>query len=369
MKPDRPSRILLHGCYANRNFGDLLMLDLLSLRIRERFGTTPICPWIHKDKKKSVLAKPGHGLFDFLFAQAAILGGGGYLYHTAGQSLKGLKRYSLPASIWQKRAIPYAIIGVGAGPAMSPEGREHVLRICDGARAITLRDQESHDLLVEAGVPKERIRATADLALDMVPGDIPDWAHAKAGQLLGVRTQDRIRLGLHFETYRKQPEKLAGLIGAIAGALARHDHVEPIWLFDHDMRSLPRIAELCEKHRLINPRFIPCQDHWTTAALIAQLDAVITSKLHVGIAAWTLGVPAAGYSVHPKTHRFFSQCGRSQFQCADTAPPDIVAHWIALVAEHALAFNTLDAGTRTRLANLAAINYAVLDDFLNSALG
>lgn len=91
-----PERILLHGCYANRNFGDLLMLDMLTMRIRKAFNVTPVCPWVRRDRRKFVAAKSGHGLVDCLFADAAIFGGGGYIDHKAGTSLKGLRRYSTP---------------------------------------------------------------------------------------------------------------------------------------------------------------------------------------------------------------------------------------------------------------------------------
>ena len=360
-------RILLHGCYANRNFGDLLMLDMLTMKIQEAFNVTPVCPWVRRDRRKFVAAKSGHGLIDCLFADAAVFGGGGYIHHKAGVSLKGLRRYSTPAKIWSVRSIPYAVIGVGAGPEISPEARDHVRRIFDGAEVITVRDDESRDLIASTGVPLDRIRETADIVLGLEAGRIPPTAMETANRLLGKKQAGVRRLGLHFETLRKQPEKLAVIARTVAAALSKYDDIEPVWFFDHDRRMVEQMSALSREY-LPNARVIPCQDHWTTAALIAGFDAVITTKLHVGIAAWALGVPSAGYSMHSKTARFYRQVGRSAFQCEDSGDPDIIASWIELFAQDNSDFMTLDGEIDKHVRCLALENMTTMEDFLRQAL-
>ncbi|MEB3211046.1 MAG: hypothetical protein VKL39_06805, partial [Leptolyngbyaceae bacterium] len=59
---------------------------------------------------------------------------------------------------------------------------------------------------------------------------------------------------------------------------------------------------------------VPFKGVWNTVALISQFSAVVTTKLHVAIVAYAMGVYAESCAVHPKVKRFFDQIRRSH-QC------------------------------------------------------
>ena len=59
---------------------------------------------------------------------------------------------------------------------------------------------------------------------------------------------------------------------------------------------------------------LPFKDIWETAALISKLSAILTTKLHVGIVAYALGVHCESFATHQKTPRFYKQIGRAS-QC------------------------------------------------------
>lgn len=63
--------VLIHGSYKTNNFGDLLILDILSRFIYDKFQIVPTCPVLPYDIVP-------HCRRDSVVPKAAILGGGGY---------------------------------------------------------------------------------------------------------------------------------------------------------------------------------------------------------------------------------------------------------------------------------------------------
>jgi polysaccharide pyruvyl transferase WcaK-like protein len=54
---------------------------------------------------------------------------------------------------------------------------------------------------------------------------------------------------------------------------------------------------------------IPYESPWTTVAHLGQMDLVLTTKLHVGVVARSLGVPVLAAGQHPKIKRFYQLLG------------------------------------------------------------
>ncbi len=326
------ARVLLHGCYNTRNFGDLLLLELLTRYVRRTFDADAVSPWLCLPVARGLSCRPGHGLLSCLHARAAIFGGGGYFTDHGGEqwAIRKLLRYSVPAAIWRMLRIPYVISGVGVGPLTSEVGRNRVRSICVNAEAVAVRDAESRAVLIEAGVPEGKVSVTGDWVAGLTAGDLPEWASGRAAEILGPRDTSVFRLGLHFESLSSQGALLERAMSAIGDSLPTDRAVEAWWIVDHNMDSGLKSRVLDATRLWRHPlRLAERESFWTTAAVIGNMDLVMTSKLHVGIAAWALGVPPCGYSTHEKSRRFYRQIGRPQFQ-ADSwvADPCVLGRWV-----------------------------------------
>lgn len=65
----------------------------------------------------------------------------------------------------KKRGVPIIGFNVGVGPVHTPAGKKMLKRVAELMDFITVRDQDSFDLLREAGVENPRIQLAADAAL------------------------------------------------------------------------------------------------------------------------------------------------------------------------------------------------------------
>lgn len=356
-------RILIHGCYHNRNFGDLLLLDLLSMAIERLTGRRPLCPWVHASERNNVHALAGAGLNSIFGGTGAVFGGGGYLTDDDSKgSSKRLLRYLVPALVWRFSGVPYGIFAVGVGPGLSAFGRLVARLICRGARRLVVRDEDSRELLVQAGVARERILVTADLVLGLAREDIPDAAWQTAEALVGPRRGAR-RLGLHLSLPEGSGERIREIVALVMQGLASGPDVDIYFIFDHLETNRQAIDALA---RDIGPRarVVGKQSHWVTAALIAQLDGVVTTKLHVGIAAWALGVAPYGVAAHGKTVRFFRQVGREDYIRPLSGDIAVLAAWMADFAAAGSGSRVTEDARREDVRRRAQSNVTELGEFL-----
>lgn len=353
-------RILLHGCYHTRNFGDLLIAELLCGYIEKLLGYPPTSIDLNTDAQMGTRCRPGAKLAALLPAAAAILGGGGYLNNQPDHhSLRRLSRYSLPARIWRYTGVPYIITGVGVGPSYTSRGASKIRYICDGAREVLVRDDESVELLLGMGVSDALISRCADLALVMSANDIPQDAVDAAKKLLPARSDSGRRLCLHIQSV--QPRIQQEIYHRVCYGLGRaftSGEVDIAIIFDHGCSGYDDACALAREHPG-RVRVIPPQPIWTTAALLTSCDAALTTKLHIGIVSWALGVVPFGISIHPKTRRFFQQIHREDFQwnIFDGIEDAPIIDWMRLVAQESTAFLAEDPSVRGDLIGLAGRGY------------
>ncbi len=304
-------KIMVHGCYNTSNFGDLLLLDMVSGFVESEGDCIVLAPWISDAEKENIKARPVSSIFSLLSPSLAVLGGGGYFVDTPNNLRKTLKlmRYAFPALLWRLMGIPYVIVGVGVGPSLTRLGGFFVRFICGGAKQICVRDIPSKEILLSLGVEASRIQVTADLAICLELEAIEETHKLKAQSL--VPDNGKVRIGIHFSISEGNEQEVRQFALSV-GMLADQSDIDVFWFFDHAENNLSTIEDIVKGHQ--NYYLLRKEDHWTTAAIIGQFDAVVTTKLHVGIVAYALGAIPFGISSHGKTKRFFEQVGRSDFQ-------------------------------------------------------
>lgn len=371
------SRFAIHGCYNNANFGDILILDVMSYYAEKYTGFSPFCPWVRRVNAPFLKADVGRGWRDVVSLDAAFFGGGGYFCNDYSHSLN----YSLPARLWGSQRVPYVIVGVGVGPYMTPAAAGQFRFICEGAQAICVRDEESKDLLEQIGVDSDRIEVTADAVLSLTLDMIPQRSLIKARSLLSKLKNKKLLLGIQWgsagsRTYTTSPPFIARnphpsfkeLIMQLKKGLKGHESdVGLVWVLNYNWSSSEAIRKLA-KENFPDSIFVRTRDHWVLTSILSMLDGVFTTMLHVGITAWVLGTAPCAWASHGKTERFYRQIGREDFVTTLGKSKNKLSDWFRAFVESPKDYSIEALGARERLRNLSYRNYQVLTDHLKPIL-
>lgn len=352
-------RIALHGGYFDDNFGDLLLLALFARWIEGVPGDAapgagaaparaafPLVPRGQRERFARHLPGARTGRRHLLLADGLVYAGGGHFgepgaggahaYGTAWAE-RFLARHVPPARAFGLRRRPWLVAGVGAGPLSDPRVREAARRILAGATEVSVRDEPSRRFLVEDLDVGREVLVHPDPALALAWGDVPAAATGAArARLDGLAPGPR--LGIHHpRDWLLDAPGARAARQALHEALARERDVAAFVFSDNaDRESAPRLAAGIEAASGRTCAHAPFEDAWTTAATVGLLDAVLTTKLHVGIVAWALGVEVRAFAIHPKVPRFHAQVGRED-RCTmlDAVTPEIARHAIDAAIEAA----------------------------------
>ncbi|WP_404466675.1 polysaccharide pyruvyl transferase family protein [Planococcus rifietoensis] len=305
--------IALHGSYYHHNFGDLLMLDIMTKWIKEENDLNKVFLPHASESVANVLAVDGFGIKSLLKADALIYGGGGYLGEPPTKKyLWGLRaslRHTPASHIMKVRNKPYSIIGVGVGPLTNPVTRQSFSKMCKTANTLAVRDEESRNYLIEYGVPKKDVIQTSDMVMQLNKKDIdPKYFLSVEKSFAAIKSTFKIGIHLADNPYPEETEMIKNEIVELG---KKYPNICFILLRD-GVGSHP--AVLHEIHReLPNSSLIfPYENHWQFSAAIGLLDMIVTTKLHVGITASALGKIAISFSAHGKTPRFYKQIKASE---------------------------------------------------------
>ena len=306
--------VALHLSYFTENFGDLLLFDFYRRWIRELVpGAAVVAPAAPPEVHRW-LGADATGWRAAARAGAFVYGGGGYFGPVNDGArrwaTRNLGRHVPTGALARVLGRPLTVNGVGVGTVSSPAYRRAVTAIFRAARQATVRDEESLGQLVSWGLDPASIRATADAVLTLEPGDIPAEARAEAAADLDREPGVRL-IGVHLPA--RAPEHEAGVLGMCEALALADPAIRFVVMRDtHPGATGPPGGSLgAAVLRRFGRRaaFVVYRSPWQLAAVIALLDGVITSQLHVGIVALACGRPALSLAEHPKTVRLYRQLG------------------------------------------------------------
>lgn len=302
--------IALHGSYFHHNFGDILLMDILTKWIREYDKNYKVfLPFAPDDTTKSIGAD-GNGISSIFKADALVYGGGGYFGEPPKNQykwgLRAIQRHVPPGTLIRLRKKPYAIIGVGAGPVSNPLTKTLYTNICKNARVISVRDEESKEFLVECGLDEKRVIKTSDIVVQLTRKDISEQWFQKVKKDLAVLSQP-IKFGVHLGR-SNFPEKIEIIRDEIIDLAKNNSDIGLVLICDWKGKY-PSVLDEIQNQIPNQSIIVPYVDHWYLCALLGSLDLVITTKLHVGITAVALGKFVISVPAHTKTPRFYKQIG------------------------------------------------------------
>lgn len=330
--------ITLLGSSSGRNAGDAALMAAIMNGVDEACGRPliyeipTICPDYVKDhypnRTKPVGMMPWHGALRMLGIPTArsLLRTDAVIIFDAvlfDRSLFNplfnfLSSLYLLLPLADRRGIPIVGYNVGVGPVHSASGRRMLKAVAERMRFITVRDQDSLDLLRDVGVRNPRIRLAADAALNA-----PSWAPERVrGIFTGAGIDpDEPMLGINVNRYLDTwasvnrasmgREAFLRIFADALGAVVESTKASLVFVTTqhHDVEItralMDRLPGGLRTALVDNRRY----DHAAIKGVLRHLSLLCGMRLHSLIMASAELTPVVGITYQPKVAYYFRELG------------------------------------------------------------
>lgn len=308
-------KIYIHGSFMNDNYGDFLLYYVVH-NICNSFGKK--CEVFSADidesydkyckiNRKSKL----DGIFD---SDLVVFAGGGYFGEPDKRKLywniRCLFKHLIPAFIISRRKVPYVIIGVETGP-MSLKINKFLLRkICERAKILSVRNDESKEFLTKIGV-KRQIEVNPDWIMGINKEMLLE-SPERAKEILKDVDPKMKKIFVHLTTRSSQGTQY--VIEDLEKYMNSKENVYYVIGCDQKRQTQEeRATDLANKFPEERRKVAFYEGPWTLSSLLNEADAVITDKLHVGIVATKFGKEVISVASHNKSVKFYGLIGRPEW--------------------------------------------------------
>lgn len=303
--------IAMVGALWTRNFGDVLLADLFRKKV-ESLGWGAVYPTIDKGVAQDLGVQQG-GTKSILKSKKCLFFGGGYLSEPPQRKVKwALSRYArifIYADICRLLRIKYYIVGVGAGPCRTPVSRFIFKRFCENAEKIVVRDEYSRETLINIGV-KSDIEVSCDYALTL--------SRRSSG-----RRGPTKKVALHLTS--NQPALNSNIISHF-----ERNEGEDVWFIEDHPGEYEKVKSSNPNLiSLVGDRVVRYSSHFSFIEDLDSFEFIVTSKLHVGIVAATLGKKICSFPYHEKVIRFYEDMNRPELCFSSFSDRSVSEHIIS----------------------------------------
>ena len=309
----RRTDILLSGYYGFGNTGDDSLLAVITeqlRRIRPELGITVLSQnprataAIFDVRSINRFSLPAL-LRESRSARLLINGSGNLMQNST--SLRSLIYYAAVMRLCRKRGCRVMLYASGIGPLYGRRAHQIARRALEETDLITLRDEQSAQLLRELGVEGADTRQSADPACLIEPAD-PAW-------ISYLRTREGLKEGERCFAVALRPwsDTVAGYENEIRTAVEniRKKHVlTPVFI------SMQRSKDDAICRRLAEHFGAPVLSGLTASeltGLLSGMEFVIGMRLHTLIYAADAGVPFIGLAYDLKINALTEQFGMQRF--------------------------------------------------------
>jgi len=318
------------------NFGDELLTKIYHAWVIEADPSVTV----------SHLAVDSHGILtresrkQIEGASYLIFTGGGYFadgdftfHHTIRRHLRALRNrrvYWTVFKLSRKLDLTCAVVGLEVGPLANPLYRRAVRNVLLSGRKVVVRNEESRvyarNLCGDA--------LDVSVHLDAALAAASDFA---AGEGVLARNPEDFNIGIHVHSVEgeiTQADCMA-LIAQVVSHLPSGRQARLYYFHDqrkngrHPSRSVRAERHVISAYPGTTP--ISYRSPEVTTRAVDAMDLLITSKLHLGIVARSLGVPVIALGGHPKIRRFYKSigeeevCGRSRDFISNGLPTQVTS--------------------------------------------
>lgn len=222
----------------------------------------------------------------------------------------------LPAA--RRRGRRMAFYNVGAGPVTTPAGRRMLRELAEQMDFITVRDQDSHDILRDIGVRNTRLLVTADAALNAPSCD--DARVEAIFRAKGIPFGDEllaVNINHYLDTWAgtgREPVGRERFLSCYADALERvgAETGAPLLFVTTQHADVTITQELMARLKkarvaglLTNVEF----NHVDVKGILRRVGLLFGMRLHAMILASSERTPIVGLAYQPKIHHYYARIG------------------------------------------------------------
>lgn len=249
-----------------------------------------------------------------------ILGGGGLFYDHWGFSIDKMLTpdhvgvgiyvgFSLLSTLLNK---PLMLYSVGVGPLISDEAKHYTRLAFEQAHAITVRDNESKDLLVSLGIAAKKIQVTADpvwnfpdISTDVAKDLIQQIDAHLSSPVLGVAVRPWNNPGnAEWEIE----------VARALDAFIEREHGTVLFIPFHKDAGSESVDDYIQSQKIRGLMKHADSAHIFSAniglekkiSILRHCDVVLGMRLHANILAMRYGIPAVGLAYDPKVTNLFA---------------------------------------------------------------
>ncbi len=351
------SDVLLSGYYGFGNMGDESLLSVIAASLTEACPGVRITALTQNPKEdqartglRCISRVSPSQIWHAMGKGRLFLSGGGSLLQDA-TSGKSLQYYAALLKMAGKRGMQTCLYANGIGPIRLAHNRTLTGKVVSGCDFVSVRDPDSLEELAAMGVPREKLRLSADPAfLLTVPdpdaarrtrarlgvGDLPEGSYAVLSlRRLGKKKNPAEEAGLTNELSRFCDLLYAetGLVPVLIPMQARND--DPICVGVLEQSKAPV--------RLVRPA---SASEMLAVTAVARL--AVGMRLHCLIYAATAGIPVVGLSYDPKIDALMKCLGQRWVYDAATVRADALLDGVReILADEAHVRDTVAAAAET----------------------
>ncbi len=311
MIADLPPKVLVSGYYGFHNAGDEAILYALVDGLRARRPDVEITVLsqdpVHTARTYGVAAvrraDPRAVAGAMRDTDLFVSGGGGLLQDTT--SLASLQYYlglMVLARLMGRKIFLYA---QGIGPLRSRAGRALTRAVLNRVNMITVRDEESRELLKAVGVNKPPVKVTADpvLGLELKP----EWLEKGRRVLAGLGLQPGKLAGISVRPWAGRETVIPAIAGLADWLDARGWRVVLVPFHrDVDREVCQEVASRAKAGVKVIAGEMSVEE---LAGMCAHLDLAVGMRLHFLVFASLAGVPPVAIAYDPKVGQFLGRLG------------------------------------------------------------
>lgn len=227
-----------------------------------------------------------------------ILGGGSLIQDIT--STKSLMYYLWCIKTAKKHGLKVMLYANGIGPILKEENKNRAAKVLDSVDVITLRDEESAQLISQLGVKTPKITVTADPAFSFEP-ECEDISKD-----FGI---DGDYFCMSVRDWSESDEKIINGMAELADYISEKYSLIPVFVpmqFDKDLNPGRIIASKMKNQSVVIHKKISLKQIFS---LIKYSKAVVAVRLHMLIFGATMEVPSIGIDYDPKINSFMNYMG------------------------------------------------------------
>jgi polysaccharide pyruvyl transferase WcaK-like protein len=294
VNPTKPNTVGLFGYYGRHNFGDDLMAVLYARAIQDHDAECLVFGW-DAELGDRYGVQTTRTLDEFVARSKLVVYGGGGALLPQPQSNPFSQLIGDLVDACQLKSVPLACLSIGgAGRPLRDVTPASRRRLVESATTVTVRDPNEALLLRDAGV-------RADFFDDVVWTTAAAFPHVRRSHA----DDNVVRIAVNLypnDAFRRQLDASCNSVARRPGDV-QWQFVES-HTFSAEYRQAYFPASGSERFQSVQFQGV---DHGLE--FLSDCDMVVTSRLHIAVAAMSFGIPSVALAAEPKTKNCFAHLG------------------------------------------------------------